>query len=208
MVEKTKLNFKQDALEPVIDKETMDVHFNKHYATYVDKLNEAINALPDLKDKDLYDIVSNVSTVPEKYKNQVRNNGGGVINHNIYWEILIPGGRNSPEGKLLEDIKDNFGSFQTFKTQMIKAGTDRFGSGWVWLVSNNNKLEICSTANQDNPIMGKEIAGCSGIPLIGIDVWEHAYYLKYQNKRADYLAAIWDIINFEKIEEIYEMINN
>jgi Fe-Mn family superoxide dismutase len=208
MIQKTKLNYKFDELEPIIDKETMEIHYDKHYATYVEKLNEALNSLPQYKDKDIYEIVSSVGKITDKFQNQVRNNGGGVINHNLYWEILTPGGRNSPEGKLLTDIKDNFGSFQTLKTAMIKAGTDRFGSGWIWLVYNNNKLEICSTANQDNPIMGKEIAGCSGIPILAIDVWEHAYYLKHQNKRADYLKSIWDVINFEKVEEIYEMINN
>lgn len=206
MIEKTKLNYNLHALEPIIDKETMDVHYNKHYATYVDKLNEALSNLPEMKESFLWEIISNLDEVNDKFQNQVRNNGGGVLNHNLYWEILTPGGRNQPEGKLLEDIKENFGSFLTFKTQMIKAGTDRFGSGWVWLVSNNDKLEICSTANQDNPIMGQKFAGCSGIPIMGIDVWEHAYYLKHQNKRADYLKEIWEIINFEKIEEIYELI--
>jgi len=205
---KFKLPYSFDALEPIIDKETMQVHYEKHYNTYLTNLNENLKHAPFLMVMNIFDLMAQVEKVNSKLQNSVRNNGGGVINHNLYWEILTPGGRNKPEGKLLEQINKDFESFDNLKSDMILAGKNRFGSGWVWLVKDGSKLKVCSTANQDNPLMGEKIAGCSGIPILGIDVWEHAYYLKYQNKRDEYLNKIWDIINFEKVEEIYEMIES
>jgi Fe-Mn family superoxide dismutase len=194
-------NFK--ALEPIIDKETMEIHYSKHYAAYVSGLNKAIEDTDKLSDLNLLDLLPKIKTLPQANQAVFKNNAGGACNHELYWSILTPGGKISPGNDMLSDIKDTFGSLKQMISIMNDAGMKRFGSGWAWLVWNNG-LEVCSTANQDSPLMGKEISGCEGIPLIGIDVWEHAYYLKHQNKRADYLAGIWDAINWNKVDALYK----
>lgn len=191
------LGFPYDALEPVIDAETMQTHYEKHYGGYVSNLNGALKG-SDLIDLSLNDLMGKVGS-----DNALRNNGGGVYNHNLYWSVLKPGGSNKPKGALLNQINKDFENFESLVSEMNDAAMKRFGSGWAWLVWKGNKLQVCSTANQDNPLMGDKIAGCSGTPLLGIDVWEHAYYLKYKNKRADYLASIWDILNFEVVEKLF-----
>ena len=197
------LSYNYKDLEPIIDKETMEIHFSKHYATYVAGLNKAIEDSGKLEDIELVDLLSKIKTLPESARAPFKNNGGGACNHELYWSILTPGGKISPGNELLSDIKDTFGGLKQMISIMNDSGMKRFGSGWTWLVWNNG-LEVCSTANQDSPLMGKEVAGCEGIPLIGIDVWEHAYYLKHQNKRADYLAGIWDAINWNKVDALYK----
>lgn len=191
------LGFAYDALEPVIDAETMQTHYEKHYGGYVSNLNGALKG-SDLIDLSLDDLMVRVGS-----DNALRNNGGGVYNHNLYWSVLKPGGSNKPKGALLNQINKDFENFESLVSEMNDSAMKRFGSGWAWLVWKGNKLQVCSTANQDNPLMGDKIAGCSGAPLLGIDVWEHAYYLKYKNKRADYLASIWDILNFEVVEKLF-----
>jgi len=207
MHDKFKLSYTYDALEPIIDKQTMQVHYEKHYTTYLNNLNDSLKEAPSLNALNIYDLIERVEKVNSKIQSSIRNNGGGVINHNLYWDILTPGGKDKPEGSLLEKINSDFGNFESLKDLMINEGKKRFGSGWVWLVKDENKLKVCSTANQDNPLMGEKIAGCKGIPVLGIDVWEHAYYLNYQNKRDEYLNKIWQIINFDKVEEIYNLLD-
>jgi Fe-Mn family superoxide dismutase len=190
-------------LEPVIDAKTMEIHYSKHYAGYVAGLNKAIEDTGKLGELELLDLLPKIKTLPESNQAAFKNNAGGACNHELYWNLLTPGGKISPGEELLSDIKETFGGLQQMISTMNDAGMKRFGSGWAWLVWNNG-LEVCSTANQDSPLMGKEIAGCEGVPLIGIDVWEHAYYLKHQNKRADYLAGIWDVINWNKVDALYK----
>jgi Fe-Mn family superoxide dismutase len=181
------------ALEPHIDAQTMQIHHGKHHAAYVNNLNAALEKHPDLQGKSAEDLIKNLSAVPEAIRTAVRNNAGGHVNHTMFWEIMGPGKGGAPSGKIAEAINGAFGSFDAFKDQMNKGGAGRFGSGWVWLVDNGGKLAVESTANQDNPIM----EGKKGI--FGIDVWEHAYYLKYQNRRPDYLAAWWNVINWDAV---------
>jgi Fe-Mn family superoxide dismutase len=192
------LPYPSDALEPHIDKATMEIHHGKHHKAYVDNLNKAVAGTP-LESKTIDDIVKNISSVPENIRGPVRNNGGGHWNHSFFWKILAPKAGGAPTGKLGDAINSTFGSFDEFKTKFEAAGVGRFGSGWAWLVSNNEKLEIVSTANQDNPLMGKAVSGAEGKIILGVDVWEHAYYLKYQNKRADYLKAIWNVIDWNAV---------
>ena len=192
------LPYPSDALEPHIDKATMEIHHGKHHKAYVDNLNKAVAGTP-LENKTIDDIVKNISSVPENIRGPVRNNGGGHWNHSFFWKILAPKAGGAPTGKVADAINSAFGSFDEFKSKFEAAGVGRFGSGWAWLVSNNGKLEICSTANQDNPLMGKAVVGCEGKPVFGVDVWEHAYYLKYQNKRADYLKAVWNVIDWNAV---------
>jgi superoxide dismutase, Fe-Mn family len=194
------LPYPSDALEPHFDKATMEIHHGKHHAAYVANLNKAITGTP-LEGKSIDDIVKNIGTAPENIRGAVRNNGGGHWNHSFFWKILAPKAGGAPSGKLGDAIKSAFGSFDDFKAKFEAAGLGRFGSGWVWLVSNNGKLEIVSTANQDNPLMGKAVAGCEGKPVLGCDVWEHAYYLKYQNKRGDYLKAFWNVVNWNEVSK-------
>ena len=182
-----------DALEPHIDAQTMQIHHGKHHAAYVNNLNAALEKHPDLAGKSVEDLIKNLATVPEDIRTAVRNNGGGHVNHTMFWQIMGPGKGGAPSGAAGEAITSAFGSFDSFKEQMNKGGVGRFGSGWVWLVKAGGKLSVESTANQDNPMMeGKT-------PVFGIDVWEHAYYLKYQNRRPDYLAAWWNVINWDEI---------
>jgi Fe-Mn family superoxide dismutase len=193
-----------DALEPHIDAKTMEIHHDKHHATYVSKLNDAIAGKADLESKSIEELISNLSAVPEDIRGAVRNNGGGHANHSLFWSVLGPKAGGKPSGALAEAISSAFGNFDSFKEKFAAAGVGRFGSGWAWLVVNGGKLEIVSTANQDNPIMGKAVAGCEGKPVLGVDVWEHAYYLKYQNRRPDYLKAIWDVVNWTEVEKRFQ----
>lgn len=188
------LPYAADALEPHIDKETMEIHHDKHHNTYVTKLNSAVEGT-DLESKSIEEIVANLDSVPENIQTAVRNNGGGHLNHSLFWELLTP---NSEEkGTVIDKIKEQWGSLDEFKNEFADKAAARFGSGWAWLVVNNGKLEIVTTPNQDNPITeGKT-------PILGLDVWEHAYYLKYQNKRPDYISAFWNVVNWEKVDELY-----
>jgi Fe-Mn family superoxide dismutase len=196
------LPYDKAALEPHFDALTMEIHHDKHHAAYVANLNKAIAGTP-LEAKSICDLVKDIASVPDAIRGPVRNNGGGHWNHSFFWKILGPNAGGAPTGKLADDIKAAFGSFDDFKAKFEAAGIGRFGSGWVWLVPNNGKLEIVSTANQDSPVMGKAVAGCEGKPVIGCDVWEHAYYLKYQNKRADYLKAFWNVVNWTEVAKNY-----
>ena len=197
------LPYAPDALEPHIDKATMEIHHGRHHKAYVDNLNKAIAGSP-LDGKSIDDIVKGIGSAPENIRGPVRNNGGGHWNHSFFWKLLAPKAGGAPSGKLAEAINAAFGSFDAFKEKFEAAGIGRFGSGWAWLVQNGGKLEICSSANQDNPLMGKAVAGCEGTPVLGCDVWEHAYYLKYQNKRADYLKAFWNVVNWAEVSKNFD----
>jgi Fe-Mn family superoxide dismutase len=189
------LGYNFDALEPYIDAKTMEIHHDKHHATYVSKLNDALKDQTELADKTIEDILSNIDGVPENIRTAVINNGGGHHNHTLFWESMKPGDAREPSADFISKLKEAFGDFEQFKTKFTSAGIGRFGSGWAWLVSNNGKLEVYSTANQDSPLMeGKK-------PLLGLDVWEHAYYLKYQNKRPDYIEAWWSVVNWSVVEK-------
>ena len=196
------LNYKLDDLEPVIDKSIMDLHYNKHYAGYVAALNKAITDSKKLQNLSLLEILPEIKNLPKDSQGAFRNNAGGACNHELYWDILTPGGPKTPQGDLSKEINKTFGNLDNLISIINDSGMKRFGSGWAWLVWNNG-LEVCSTANQDSPLMGKEISGCEGIPLIGIDVWEHAYYLQYMNRRAEYLNNIWQLINWDKVEALF-----
>ena len=198
------LPYPKDALEPYIDAQTMEIHHDKHHAAYVTNVNKAISGKADLEHKSVEDLIRNLDAVPADIRGAVRNNGGGHANHSMFWKLLGPKAGGAPAGKLGDDIKAAFGSFDAFKEKFEAAGIGRFGSGWAWLVVNSGKLEIVSTANQDNPIMGKGIAGVEGKPVLGCDVWEHAYYLKYQNRRADYLKAFWNVVNWAEAARFYD----
>ena len=185
-----------DALEPYIDKQTMEIHHDKHHGAYVTNLNKALESAPDLQNKTVEELLANnCAIVPENIRTAVRNNGGGHINHSMFWQIMASKAGGNPSGNVAQAINGAFGSFDQFKEKMNAAGASRFGSGWAWLVKTGGKVEIISTANQDSPVMeGK-------FPVMGIDVWEHAYYLKYQNKRPDYLAAWWNVVNWPEVEK-------
>ncbi len=197
------LPYAKDALEPHIDTQTMEIHHGKHHNAYVTNLNKAIAGSP-LETKSIDDLVKDIASVPDAIKGAVRNNGGGHWNHSFFWKLMAPKAGGAPTGKLADAINATFGSFDAFKEKFEAAGTTRFGSGWAWLVVNGGKLEVCSTANQDNPLMGKAVAGCEGTPILGCDVWEHAYYLKYQNRRPDYLKAFWNVVNWAEVSKAYE----
>jgi Fe-Mn family superoxide dismutase len=198
------LPYPKTALEPNIDAQTMEIHHDKHHAAYVANVNKAIAGKPDLEKKSVEELISNLDAVPADIKGAVRNNGGGHANHSMFWKLMGPNAGGAPSGKLADDIKTAFGSFEAFKEKFEASGIGRFGSGWAWLVVNGGKLEIVSTANQDNPIMGKAISGAEGKPILGCDVWEHAYYLKYQNRRADYLKAFWNVVNWAEVAKNYD----
>jgi Fe-Mn family superoxide dismutase len=187
-------------LEPHIDKATMEIHHGKHHQAYVNNLNNAIKDT-DAAGKSLEEIVANIS----KYSPAVRNNGGGHWNHSFFWQILAPNAGGSPSGAVADAINASFGSFDAFKEQFANAGATRFGSGWAWLVVQGGKLVVSSTPNQDNPLM--DIAEVKGTPILGLDVWEHAYYLNYQNRRPDYIAAFWNVVNWSKVAELYAQAN-
>ncbi len=192
------LPYAPDALEPHIDAQTMTIHHDKHHAAYVNNLNAALEKAPELAEKSPLELMKDLSAVPEAIRTAVRNNGGGHLNHTMFWEIMTPGGSNVPVGPLAEAITKTFGSFEAFKTQFNDAGVKRFGSGWVWLVKDGGgMLQIVSTPNQDNPVMDGHT------PILGNDVWEHAYYLKHQNLRPKYLETWWNVVNWDKVGAIY-----
>ncbi|MBT2562657.1 MULTISPECIES: superoxide dismutase [Pedobacter] len=192
------LHYATDALEPHIDKTTMEIHHDKHHQAYVTNLNKALEGKPEATSS-IEEIVKNISKFPAA----VRNNGGGHYNHSLFWNILGPNKGGEPTGDLAKAINETFGSFADLKTKLQEAGATRFGSGWAWLsVGADKKLQVSSTPNQDNPLM--DVAEVKGTPILGIDVWEHAYYLKYQNKRPDYLAAIWNVVNWDAVAELYK----
>ena len=195
--EQPKLKYAFDALEPSIDKETMEIHYGKHHAGYTKKLNAAVEGT-DLEGKNIENILMNL----DKSNSAVRNNGGGFFNHNLFWEVMSPNGGGKPSGDLEKAIEDKFGSFEAFKEEFSKAAAGQFGSGWAWLcVHEGGKVEVCSTPNQDNPLMPG--IGCGGTPILGLDVWEHAYYLKYQNKRPEYIDAFFDVVDWEEVASKY-----
>ena len=190
------LPYAYDALEPTIDKKTMEVHHDKHHQTYVNNLNKALEGL-DVKAECVCEILKNLDAIPEEKRTAVRNNAGGVYSHDLFWETMTPGGSKEPVGKVKEEIEKTFGSFEAFKEKFEAAGAGQFGSGWAWLVVDNGELKIVATPNQDSPVSnGQHI-------LFGNDVWEHAYYLSYQNRRADYLKAWWDVVNWDVVEKRY-----
>jgi len=192
------LPFPYEALEPHIDTETMHIHHDKHHAAYVNNLNAALKDYPDLSAKSPEQLVKDLDSVPEAIRAAVRNNGGGHVNHTFFWEILTPGGATEPSGDLLTAIQVAFGTLDSLKEQVNKAGATRFGSGWAWVVSDGTgALSVVSTPNQDSPLTDGKT------PILGVDVWEHAYYLKYQNRRPDYLAAWWNVLNWDKVAENY-----
>ena len=193
------LPYAPDALEPHIDKMTMEIHHGKHHGAYVTNLNKALESAPDLANKSVEELLAhNCAIVPEAIRTAVRNNGGGHINHSMFWQIMGPKAGGKPSGKLAEAISGAFGSFDSFKEKFSAAAMGRFGSGWAWLVAHSGKLDIISTPNQDSPVMeGKH-------PVMGVDVWEHAYYLKYQNRRNEYLAAWWNVVNWAEVEKRFQ----
>ena len=191
------LPYAANALEPHIDEQTMNIHHGKHHATYVTKLNAALEGHDDLASKSIEELVANLDAVPENIRGAVRNNGGGHANHTFFWNILSPNGGGAPTGDLAEAINATFGSFDKLKEEFAAAATNRFGSGWAWLVVDGGKLVVTSTPNQDTPLMeGKT-------PILGLDVWEHAYYLNYQNRRPDYINAFWNVINWDEVAKHY-----
>jgi len=193
------LGFAYNALEPHIDAQTMEIHHTKHHQAYVNNLNAALEKHAAFQKKEVEDLLSSLSDLPTEVQTAVRNNGGGHLNHTMFWQWLKLGGSKEPSGKLLDDLKATFGSFDTFKEQFAQAGTTRFGSGWTWLaVDRSGKLKVYSTANQDAPIME------GNKPVLGLDVWEHAYYLKYQNRRPDYIKAWWNVVNWSAAAQAYE----
>jgi superoxide dismutase, Fe-Mn family len=193
------LPYGYDALEPYIDEETMHLHHDKHHAAYVNNLNNALANYPDLQSKSAEDLIKQLNDLPEAVRMAVRNNGGGHVNHTMFWQIMGPNGGGDPQGAFAEEIRNTFGSLEALKTAFNDAGAKRFGSGWTWLVrASSGELKVVSTANQDNPVSDGDF------PIMGNDVWEHAYYLKYQNRRPDYLAAWWNVINWDEVTRRYE----
>lgn len=191
------LPYAYDALEPHIDKETMEIHYTKHHNTYVTNVNNALEGHDDLAAKSVEELISDLNAVPEDIRTAVRNNGGGHANHSLFWTLLSPNGGGAPKGALAEAIDKKFGSLDKFKDEFATAAKTRFGSGWAWLVLDKGELAIMSTPNQDSPLMeGKT-------PLLGLDVWEHAYYLNYQNRRPDYISAFWNVVNWDEVEKHY-----
>ena len=193
-----KLPYAEDALEPYIDAQTMNIHHTKHHQTYVTNLNAAIEKHPELAGKSLEDLLSDLNAVPEDIRTAVRNHGGGTYNHNLFWEIMGPKTGNSPSGELTKALESAFNSFDAFKEEFTKAATTRFGSGWAWLVKKGEGLAVVSTANQDTPLSD------SATPILGLDVWEHAYYLKYQNRRPEYITNWWNIVNWDEVARRYD----
>ncbi|MEK3890718.1 superoxide dismutase SodA [Bacillus sp. FSL K6-3431] len=192
------LPYGYDALEPHIDKETMNIHHTKHHNTYVTNLNKALEGNAELAGKSVEDLISDLDSVPEAIRTAVRNNGGGHANHSLFWKLLSADGGGEPTGSLAEAINSKFGSLDNFKEQFAAAGAGRFGSGWAWLILKNGDIEITSTPNQDSPLME------GNTPLLGLDVWEHAYYLKYQNRRPEYMGAFWNVVNWDEVQKLYD----
>lgn len=199
-----KLDYDYAALEPHIDAQTMEIHHSKHHQAYVTNLNKALEGHPDLASKDIESLISDLNAVPENIRTAVRNNGGGHFNHSLFWKVIGPGKGGEPSGALAEAINNKWGSFDKFKEAFETAGATRFGSGWAWLcISADKAINICSTPNQDAPVM-KGIAECEGTPILGLDVWEHSYYLKYQNRRPEYMKAFWNIVDWDAVAKNYE----
>jgi len=197
-----KIPYQYNSLEPHIDTKTMEIHHTKHHQTYVDKLNEAILGTRFEK-MGIFDLLRNIKEIPEEKRQAIINHGGGHANHSLFWEIMSPNGGGEPKGKLADEIKKKFNSFEEFKKKFSEMALKVFGSGWVWLIINQNKeLEIISRPNQNSPLME------GLIPILGLDVWEHAYYLKYQNKRADYISAWWNVVNWKKVDELFKQLKN
>lgn len=194
------LPYAYDALEPHIDAKTMEIHHTKHHQAYITNVNGAIAGTPN-ESKSVEELIADLASVAEDKRGVVRNNGGGHANHSLFWTVLGPGKGGAPKGELAAAIDACCGSFDKFKEVFANAGATRFGSGWAWLYLSQGKLAVGSTANQDNPLMGKAIAGIEGTPILGLDVWEHAYYLKYQNRRPDYIAAFWNVVNWDAVAE-------
>ncbi|HBW13039.1 MULTISPECIES: superoxide dismutase [Proteiniclasticum] len=192
-----KLPYEYSALEPYVDAETMEIHYSKHHQAYVNNLNAALEKYPELQEKDIKDLVADLNAVPEDIRGAVRNNGGGHLNHSMFWKMMKKAEGQAPEGELLTAINEKFGSFDEFKSVFAKAGATRFGSGWAWLVVKDGKLDVVSTPNQDNPIT-------DGLtPILGLDVWEHAYYLKYQNRRPEYIENWFNVVNWDEVAKLY-----
>jgi Fe-Mn family superoxide dismutase len=189
-----------DALEPHIDARTMEIHHGKHHQAYVSKVNAAIAGSP-LESKTIEDLISDLAAVPEAARTAVRNNGGGHANHSLFWQVMSPQGGGTPSGELAAAIDADLGGFDQFKEAFSTAAANRFGSGWAWLVVRQGKLVVASTANQDSPLMGETVAGISGVPILGLDVWEHAYYLHYQNRRPEYIAAFWNVVHWDEVAQ-------
>ena len=197
------LTYAYDALEPSFDAKTMEIHHSKHHAAYIAKANAALESAPELAEKSVEELIADLPAVPEGIRGALRNNGGGHANHSFFWSILCPNGGGEPVGALGEAIINTFGSFDAFKEKFAAAGVTRFGSGWAWLVKTaDGSLAVTSTPNQDSPLM-TGVADVEGTPIIGLDVWEHAYYLKYQNKRPDFIAAFWNVVDWSKADAIY-----
>lgn len=193
------LPYAYDALEPHIDARTMEIHHTKHHQAYTNNLNAALEKYPELQTKSARELLENLATLPDDIRTAVRNNGGGYKNHNIFWKVMSPSGGGQPSGKLAQAIDTNFGTFDAFKDQFSKAAATRFGSGWAWLCKDlNSKLTVTSSANQDNPFSD------GLIPILGLDVWEHAYYLNYQNRRADYISAWWNVVNWDEVARRFD----
>lgn len=197
------LPYAYDALEPNIDKRTMEIHHDKHHNAYVTKVNDAL-AGHDLASEPIETVIADLSAVPEEKRGAVRNNGGGHANHSLFWTVMGPGKGGKPSGGLATAIDSTFGSFDAFKEEFANAAATRFGSGWAWLYVDGGDLKVGSTANQDNPLMGTAVAGISGTPVLGLDVWEHAYYLHYQNRRPDYITAFWNAVDWDAVNKRYE----
>jgi len=198
MFELPNLPYPYNSLEPYIDELTMQIHHDKHHAAYVNNLNEALSEYKHLKEKNIDELLKNIEKLPSEIREKIRNNGGGHANHSLFWQIMSPNSNKQPHGKLLDAINSIFGSFQTFQEKFSQAGLGRFGSGWVWLTIDDGKLAIIDTPNQDSPLSyGKE-------PILALDVWEHAYYLKYQNRRADYIKAWWNVVNWSEVQKRFE----
>jgi superoxide dismutase, Fe-Mn family len=194
------LGYSFDALQPHIDALTMEIHHDRHHQAYITNLNNAIAGNAELEAKSADELIKNLAAVPEGIRGPVRNNAGGHVNHTFFWEVIAPGGAKVPGGELAAAIDAAFGSFEGFKAEFTKAGLGRFGSGWAWLCKKaDGTVVVCSTANQDNPVMGPDFGGCGNKPILGLDVWEHAYYLNYQNKRPAYIEAFWNVVNWDVV---------
>lgn len=196
------LGYSYDALAPYFDAQTMEIHHSKHHQAYVNNANAALEDLPQWQDKDVNELIANLDKLPEAKRTTLRNNAGGHANHSLFWTVLKIG--TTLGGSLKDKIEQDFGSVDAFKAEFEKAAASRFGSGWAWLVLKDGKLAVVSTANQDNPLMGKDIAGVEGVPIIGLDVWEHAYYLNYQNRRPDYIKAFWSVVNWDEAQRRFD----
>ena len=197
------LSYSVDSLEPHIDARTMEIHHGKHHQTYINNLNAALEGNTILAEKPVNELIADLSQIPEGIRGAVRNNGGGHSNHTFFWEVISPSGGGIPSGALGEAITSAFGSFDSFKDAFTKAALTRFGSGWAWLIKSGDSVQVTSTPNQDSPLM-EGIADDTGLPLIGLDVWEHAYYLNYQNRRPDYISAFWNVVDWDRANALFE----